>query len=151
MNVRDSGDRGIARPIAKDRTGTVLRCGWAPSSMAIFAAALTGTQAKRPQVNPITGEISTAAELLSSSPDFSVSADGKRFAYLSDSPHSQGDAWVKSGADAARRLTRSNPQIDEIELSGVTEVFWPITRTGSNRIASRFCQPAIRLRSCIGW
>jgi dipeptidyl aminopeptidase/acylaminoacyl peptidase len=121
---------GIARPLAKDFPGTIQQCFWTPDSTHVLAAALTGTRAKLLRVDTVKGEIATTAEYLVPRPDFSVTADARRIAYVSETPNSPADVWTISPGDAARRLTHSNPQIDLIQLGTVTEVSWANRKDG---------------------
>jgi len=115
---------GPLRYLLRNYPGTAWDWDWAPDSRHLIAEGIEGTKAKLLQVDTGTETFTEVATLSASGPDFSISRDGRTIAFLGETAHSPGDAWVVQLGGSPRRVTNLNPQFSSFRLGEVAEVSW---------------------------
>ncbi len=121
---------GQARPLLKDYPGTLWAGEWGPDSKHLIAEAAVDTRVKLLRIDVGSGEAITLADILNSGPDFSVSADGRTFAFINERPDSPADVWSFTIGGQSRQLTSLHSQIPFLKLGNVREVSWKNRKDG---------------------
>ena len=115
---------GPLRYLLRNYQGNVWEWDWAPDSRQLIAEGVEGTRAKLLQIDTTTETLTEVAMLSAPGPDFSISRDGRTIAFLGETAHTPGDAWVVQLGGTPRRVTHLHSQFSSLRLGEVTEVSW---------------------------
>jgi dipeptidyl aminopeptidase/acylaminoacyl peptidase len=115
---------GPLRYLLQNYPGNVWEWDWAPDSRHLIAEGIARTRTKLLQIDTATEAVTEVATLSAPGPDFTITRDGRTLAFLGETAHSPGDAWVVHLGGSPRRISNLNPQLSSFRLGEVTEVSW---------------------------
>lgn len=139
---------GPARILLKDYPGTPVEAQWEPDSRHLVVACNVRTREKFLRVDVSTEAVSElafdATFTLLSFPVFTLSQDGRTFAYATGSDKSPPEvfSWVREdaspptaterpeGRQLQTRLTTLNPQVAQWRVGGAKEISWKNAKDG---------------------
>jgi len=101
-----------------------MRVTWLPDSRHLLAQSFEKVRSHLLRIEAEDAEVEKLTNFYARYPDFSVSADGSRIAYLGESLDAQANVWLFEEGTKDRRLTTLNPHLQELKLGTVREVRW---------------------------
>jgi dipeptidyl aminopeptidase/acylaminoacyl peptidase len=122
---------GAVRRLLADYRGTPWGLEWAGDGRHLIVEGIEGTVTRLVHLDTATGAVTRIADALQPGPAaFSVSADGRTVAYLSQSAVGPDEVWAASVGKPPRRLTTLNPPIASLRLGEVSEITWKNRKDG---------------------
>jgi dipeptidyl aminopeptidase/acylaminoacyl peptidase len=115
--------------IGEQYHGTIWAMRWT-GPKELIAESLEGTSAKLIAIDSRSGSIRTLANLMAEGPDYSVSADGRKVAFIGQEFSSPSNVWVMEMGGTPRRLTNLHPQVASWNLGSGREITWKNKRDG---------------------
>ena len=122
---------GTGQPhiVAPGYEGSFYGFDWLPDGKRIIVGLEEGQRDGVKVLDLETGDVSDAFEPLETPGSgslslFSVSADGKRLAFVHANARSYGDVYIADTGGAARRLTELNPWLRDYEFGETREISW---------------------------
>ncbi len=117
------------RTVGEQYHGTIWAMRWR-SPKELIAESLEGTSAKLIAIDSQSGSIRTLASLMAEGPDFSVSSDGSKVAFIGQEFSSPSNVWVTQVGGTPQRLTNLHPQVASWSLGSGREITWKNKRDG---------------------
>jgi dipeptidyl aminopeptidase/acylaminoacyl peptidase len=121
---------GAPRTMDDDYSGTVWSAQWRPESHQLIAEALEGTTAKFVTIDPQSRKTATLASLNAEGPEFTMSADGRKIAFIAQTPESPSNVWVMDSGESPVQLTHLHPEVATWNLGAVREITWKNEKDG---------------------
>lgn len=121
---------GTPRTLDDHYAGTIWSTKWRPESHELIAEALQGATAKLLSIDPQSGTTTTLASLNAEGPDFSLSADGQKIAFISQTPTSPSNVWVMEFGKGPVQLTHLHPEVASWNLGAAREITWKNEKDG---------------------
>jgi dipeptidyl aminopeptidase/acylaminoacyl peptidase len=120
---------GLAAPLAPDDRALVGEMEWSADSTALIAQVFEGTHFELARVDARDASRATLVVSAAQGAQFSVSGDGRRIAFVANTPDHPDEVWVLEGKKA-RRLTDVNGQVMDWALGSVRELVWKNSNDG---------------------
>ena len=121
---------GAPRTLDDRYSGTVWSTQWRPDSRQLIAEALEGTTAKFLTIDPQSRKTATLASLNAEGPDFTISADGQKIAFIAQTPESPSNVWVMESGTIPVQLTHLHPKVATWNLGSAREITWKNEKDG---------------------
>jgi dipeptidyl aminopeptidase/acylaminoacyl peptidase len=122
---------GSERTVGEQYHGTIWAMRWR-TPKELIAESLEGTTAKLIAIDPQGGTIRPLTSLMAEGPDFSVSADGSKVAFIGQEFSSPSNVWVTDVGGSPGRLTNLHPQVSSWKLGSGKETSWKNKRDGQS-------------------
>ena len=120
-------DAGKETLIENRFPGTIDEMEWLPDGSAILAQAIEAAHTEMLKVDARSGDFSVVPGLKTTAGEMSVSADGKRLAFLGQTSVQPDEVWTYTDGNSVA-LTDTNPQVKEWKLGTQREISWKNSR-----------------------
>ncbi|QNI30546.1 S9 family peptidase [Alloacidobacterium dinghuense] len=109
--------------------GTVEQMEWLPDSKGLLAQATERAHTIVLKIDAVTGKSSPVEGVTTSAGEIHLSNDGKKFAFLGQTPVQPDEVWVYTDGHASL-LTETNPQVKDWKLGAEREISWKSSKDG---------------------
>lgn len=115
--------------VGESYPATINNMQWEPDGKTLTASAILNTSCVFLKVDAATGSVTKPSDLQGPCEGFSVSKDGRAFAYLAETPEHPNEVYVRADKQE-RMLTKLNPQVANWNLPTSQELSWKSSKDG---------------------
>jgi dipeptidyl aminopeptidase/acylaminoacyl peptidase len=122
-------DSGKALLLEDNFAGTIESMEWLPDAGGLLAEGIESAHTVVLQVDAQSGKSKVLPGAGSSTGEFSISDDGRRFVFLGQTPTQPDEVWTYSDGRTVA-LTETNPQVKDWKLGTEREISWKNSHDG---------------------
>ena len=119
-----SVDGANIRQIDDEYNGTLLAMEWFPDSNHLLAVGIEGTRTKFLKIDGKNSHIVPLTDFQAPYGDFTISADGRKIAFVGEQSDSPANVWVWEMDGQPRRITNFQPEVASWSTGNVREITW---------------------------